>query len=106
MTKSGDKRTEHPGSERARDEQRSEHGPQYEGGAWRDADRHDDGERSKVAADEEDAGEEDAGEEATGEEATGEEDAGEEATGEIESGGQRAGMRRGEAPRRPKAEEP
>lgn len=92
MTKPGDKPTEQPGSERARDEQRREHGPQYEGGAWRDADRHDDAAPSKVAADEEVADDE--------------EEVGDEDTGEVESGGQRAGMGRGEAPRRPKAEEP
>ncbi len=70
------------GSERARDEQRSDAGAQHHGESWKEADddgvpaTHDDS--TQVAAED---------------------------NGEVESGGQHAGMGRGEKPRKPKSEE-
>jgi hypothetical protein len=101
--------SEHPGSERARDEQRDHAGPQYGGGAWREADRrgdarfgharNDDADPSELAPGEAENDDNDAPSAADPELAAAE------AAGEIESGGQRTGMRRGEKPRKPKAEE-
>ena len=98
---------EHPGSERARDEQRDDAGPQYGGGSWDDADRrgdarigharNDDADPSELAPREAENDDNDAPNAADPELAAAE------ANAEIESGGQRAGMRRGEKPRKPKS---
>jgi hypothetical protein len=92
------------GSERARDEQRVDAGPQHGGASWRDADRRDDdgigkphdvdAEPSKRAA-----------REAADDDDEDPELAAAEANGEIESGAQHAGMGRGDKPRKPKSEE-
>jgi hypothetical protein len=99
----------HPGSERARDEQRDDAGPQYGGGAWREADergenrfghaRNDDADPSELAPGEAENDDNDAPSAADPDLAAAEE------AGEIESGGQREGMGRGEKPRKPKSEE-
>jgi hypothetical protein len=101
---------DHPGSERGRDEQRDDAGPQYGGGPWREADRRGDDERfgharnddadpSELAPREAENDDNDAPNAADPDLAAAEEAA------EIESGGQRAGMGRGEKPRKPKSEE-
>lgn len=96
-----------PGTERARDERRSGGGPRYGGGPWKVADergdrrfghaRIDDSDPSELAAR---AAENDDDESPS---AADPELAAAEAAGEIESGGQRAGMGRGEKPRKPKS---
>jgi hypothetical protein len=101
--------SDHPGSERTRDEQRGDAGPQYGGGSWREADRrgdarfgharNDDADPSELAPREAENDDNDAPNAADPELAAAEE------TGEIESGGQHAGMGRGEKPRKPKAQE-
>lgn len=72
-----------PGSERARDEQRRDAGPQHHGESWKDADAHEEvpptsSEPTQVTAAD---------------------------NGEVESGGQHAGMGRGEKPRKLKSQE-
>jgi hypothetical protein len=98
-----------PGTERARDEQRSDAGPQYGGQSWPAADkrgddrfgqaRNDDADPSELAPHEAMNDDNDAPNAADPELADAE------AAGEIESGGQRAGMGRGEQPRKPKSRE-
>lgn len=95
-----------PGTERARDEQRSDAGPQYGGEKWQVADergdnrfghaRNDDADPSELAPD---AAEDDDGE------SPGAAEPALATAGEIESGGERAGMGRGEEPREPKSRE-
>lgn len=102
-------RPEHPGSERDRDEQRSDAGPQYGGEPWRAADRrgddrfgharNDDADPFELAPGEAENDDDDAPSAADPELAAAE------AAGEIESGGQREGMGRGEKPRKPKSQE-
>jgi hypothetical protein len=99
----------HPGSERERDEQRDDAGPQYGGAAWREADqrgdarfghaRNDDADPSELAPGEAENDDNDAPGAADPELAAAEQAA------EIESGGQRSGMGRGEKPRKPKAKQ-
>jgi hypothetical protein len=99
----------HPGSERGRDEQRDDAGPQYGGEPWHEADRRGDARFGKARNDDADPSE------LAPHEAENDDDespsaadpalAAAEQTGEIESGGQRAGMGRGEKPRKPKSEE-
>jgi hypothetical protein len=99
----------HPGSERARDEQRDHAGPQYGGGPWQEADergdnrfghaRNDDADPSELAPREAENDDNDAPSAADPDLAAAEE------KGEIESGGQREGMGRGEKPRKSKQEE-
>jgi hypothetical protein len=94
-----------PGTERARDEQRDETTPRYGGGPWRTADergedrfgraRNDDAAASELAGE---AEKDDRGSPVSVEP----ELAAAEATNKIESSGRRAGMGRGESPRRPK----
>jgi hypothetical protein len=98
-----------PGTERARDEQRASNSPRYGGGPWRTADeregqrfghaRNDDADPSELAAREAENDDDEAPNAADPELAAAE------AAGEIESGGQRAGMGRGEKPRKPKSRE-
>jgi hypothetical protein len=98
-----------PGSERFRDEQRDDETPRYGGGPWQVADergdrrfgnaRNDDADPSELAPGEADNDDD----ESPG--AADPELAAAEAAGEIESGGQRAGMRRGEKPRKVKGRE-
>jgi hypothetical protein len=110
-----------PGTERARDERRASRTPRYGGGPWRIADergdrrfghaRNDDAHPSELAPDQAEgddherelptaADPEQAVTEAAGQtEASGQT----EAAGQIESGGERAGMNRGERPRKVKA---
>jgi hypothetical protein len=98
-----------PGTERARDERRVG-GPRYGGGPWAVADergdkrfghaRVDDADPSELAAREANNDDDESPSAADPELAAAE------AAGEIESGGQRAGMRRGEKPRKVKAREP
>jgi hypothetical protein len=100
----------HPGSERERDEQRGDAGPQYGGRPWSEADRrgdnrfgtarNDDADPSELAPGEAENDDDEAPDAADPELAEAEE------AGEIESGGQRAGMGRGEKPRKSKSEEP
>jgi hypothetical protein len=100
--------TAHAG-ERARDEERDEAGPQYGGGPWREADqrgdsrfghaRNDDADPSELAPGEAENDDNDAPNAADPDLAAAEDAA------EIESGGQRAGMGRGEKPRKPKTEQ-
>ena len=98
-----------PGTERARDEQRQGGGPRYGGGPWKVADergdrrfghaRNDDADFSELAPHEAENDDNNSPSAADPELAAAE------ATGEIESGGQRAGMRRGEKPRKSKERE-
>ncbi|TMQ07840.1 MAG: hypothetical protein E6J90_27780 [Deltaproteobacteria bacterium] len=98
-----------PGTERARDEQRQDGGPRYGGGPWKVADergdrrfghaRNDDADLSELAPGEAENDDNDSPSAADPELAAAE------ASGEIESGGQRAGMRRGEKPRKAKQRE-
>jgi hypothetical protein len=95
--------------ERTRDEAREDGGPRYGGGPWHLADergdrrfghaRNDDADPSELARGE---AENDDDESPT---AADPDLAAAEAAGEIESGGQRAGMRRGEKPRKSKERE-
>jgi hypothetical protein len=101
--------TAHPGSERARDEQRDDAGPQYGGGTWHEADsrgdnrfghaRNDDADPSELSAGEAENDDNEAPNAADPDLAAAEEN------GEIESGGEREGMGRGEKPRKPKSRE-
>jgi hypothetical protein len=104
--------TSEPGEgspERVRDEAREGGGPRYGGGPWRVADergdqrfghaRNDDADPSELARGE---AENDDDESPT---AVDPDLAAAEQAGEIESGGQRAGMSRGEKPRKPKDRE-
>jgi hypothetical protein len=103
------KATSKPGTERARDEQRTGSGPRYGGGPWSVADergdqrfgraRNDDADPSELAPGEADYDDDDSPSAADPELADAQ------AAGEIESGGQRAGMGRGEKPRKLKARE-
>jgi hypothetical protein len=96
-----------PGTERARDERRKGGGPRYGGGPWRVADergeqrfghaRNDDADPSELAAGQAENDDNDAPNAADPDLAAAE------AASEIESGGQRAGMSRGEKPRKPKS---
>jgi hypothetical protein len=96
-----------PGTERARDERRSDGGPRYGGGPWKVADergerrfghaRNDDADLSELAPGEARNDDDEAVNAADPELAAAEDGR------EIESGGQRAGMRRGEKPRKPKS---
>jgi hypothetical protein len=98
-----------PGTERARDESRTDGGPRYAGGRWAVADergdkrfghaRIDDADPSELAAREAENDDDESPSAADPELAAAE------AAGEIESGGQRAGMGRGEKPRKPKSRE-
>ena len=98
-----------PGTERARDERRPDGGPAYGGGPWEVADergdrrfghaRNDDADLSESAP-REARNDDDEAVNAADPELAAAEDA-----REIESGGQRAGMRRGEKPRKPKSME-
>jgi len=98
-----------PGTERARDEQREGGGPRYAGGAWQVADergdlrfghaRTDDADPSELAPGAADNDDDEAPSAADPELAAAE------AAGEIESGGERAGMGRGEKPRKSKQRE-
>jgi hypothetical protein len=100
---------DHPGSERARDEQRSDAGPQYGGESWKAADRrgddrfgharNDDADPSELAPGEAENDDDEAVNAADPELAAAEQNA------EIESGGEREGMGRGEKPRKPKAKQ-
>ena len=109
-TKSTKSTAARPGTERARDEGRDEHGPQYGGGPWKVADergnqrfghaRNDDADLSELAP--RDA-ENDDNESPS---AADPELAAAEAAGEIEGSGQRAGMGRGDKPRKIKSREP
>ncbi|HMG23613.1 MAG TPA: hypothetical protein VK607_19900 [Kofleriaceae bacterium] len=104
-----------PGSERARDEQRDEPTPRYGGGQWSVADergdarfghaRNDDADPPELAAAEADNDDDEAPDPADPE-LRDAEPADDEPVGEIESSGQRAGMGRGEAPRKNKQREP
>jgi hypothetical protein len=98
-----------PGSERARDEKRGDAGPQYGGGTWQQADRRGDNRFGQARNDDADPSELSPGEaQNDDDEAPSAADpdlAAAEQKGEIESGGQRAGMRRGEKPRKPKSKE-
>jgi hypothetical protein len=109
-----------PGSERARDEKRRG-GPRYGGGPWEVADergdrrfghaRNDDADPSELAAHEADADDNASTSAADPERADADAEAevapeASEASSEIESSGQRAGMRRGDKPRKLKSEEP
>jgi hypothetical protein len=86
------------GSERGRDEQRRDAGPQYGGEHWRAADRRGDERFGHARNDDADPSE------LAPREAEADPDlAAAEAAGEIESGGQRAGIGRGEKPRKPKS---
>ena len=97
----------HPGSERERDEHRDDAGPQYGGGSWEQADRrgnarfgharNDDADLSELAPGETESDDDD--------EALDADDADGEQAAEIESGGERAGVGRGEQPRKPKSED-
>jgi hypothetical protein len=97
---------DHPG-ERARDEQRDDAGPQYGGGSWDDADRRGDARFGHARNDDADPSELAPGEAKNDDNdapnAADPELAAAEANAEIESGGQRAGMGRGEKPRKPKS---
>jgi hypothetical protein len=99
-----------PGTERARDEQRPEGGPRYAGGPWRVADERGDRRFGHARTDDADLSElaprEAANDDNDSPSAADPELAAAEAAGEIESGGQRAGMRRGEKPRKAKSREP
>src|SRR5262249_51137625 len=98
-----------PGTERARDEQRDEPTPGYGGGPWSVADergdarfghaRNDDADPSELAPREAENDDDESPSAADPELAAA-------AAGEIESGGERAGMRRGEKPRKNKSREP
>jgi hypothetical protein len=98
-----------PGTERARDERRPDGGPRYGGGPWRIADergdrrfghaRNDDADLSELAPGAADNDDNEAVNAADPELAAAEQ------ASAIESGGQRAGMRRGEKPRKVKARE-
>jgi hypothetical protein len=98
-----------PGTERARDEQRSDGGPRYAGGPWAVADergdqrfghaRVDDANQSELAPGEADNDDDESPSAADPDLAAAE------AAGEIESGGERAGMGRGEKPRKAKSSE-
>lgn len=99
-----------PGTERARDEQRDAPTPRYGGGPWSVADergdarfghaRNDDADPSELAPHEANNDDDESPSAADPELAAAE------AAGEIESGGERAGMRRGERPRKNKSREP
>jgi hypothetical protein len=101
--------TAHPGSERTRDEQRDDAGPQYGGGPWKEADRrgdnrfgharNDDADPSELAPREAENDDDEAPNAADPDLAAAEE------SGEIESGGQREGMGRGEKPSKSAAQE-
>jgi hypothetical protein len=103
------RKSSRPGTERARDEQRDEPTPRYGGGPWSVADergdarfghaRNDDADPSELAPREAENDDESPS-------AADPELAAAEAAGEIESGGERAGMRRGEKPRKNKSREP
>jgi hypothetical protein len=96
-----------PGTERARDERRPEPTARYGGGPWRIADergdrrfghaRNDDANPSELAPGQAENDDDDSPSAADPELAAAE------AAGEIESSGQRAGMKRGEKPRKVKA---
>lgn len=98
--------SEVPGTERARDEARTNGGPRYGGGPWRVADergdqrfghaRNDDADPSELAPGEAQNDDDESPSAADPELAAAEE------SGEIESGGERAGMGRGERPRKPR----
>ena len=109
-----------PGTERARDEQREGGGPRYGGGAWEVADERGDRRFGHARNDDSDPSELSKGTGAVdddswpGDDATPQNDAtGEskqdvadaEDSGATENGGQRAGMNRGEEPRKAKARE-
>lgn len=111
-----------PGTERARDEQREGGGPRYGGGSWEVADergdrrfghaRNDDSDPSELskgtgAVDDDSWPGDDASPQtdATGESKDVAESTAADDSGETESGGQRAGMNRGEEPRKAKARE-
>ena len=98
----------HPGSERARDEQRGDAaGPLYGGGAWQEADRRGDDRFGNARNDDADPSElsprEAANDDNDAPNAADPDLAAAEANREIESGGQREGMGRGEKPRKSKA---
>jgi hypothetical protein len=101
----------HPGSERARDEQREDGGPRYGGEAWEVADERGDRRFGVARNDDADPSELSKGTHAVDDDewpnsdATGasNEAAGARDNGETESGGQHAGMRRGDKPQKPKA---
>jgi hypothetical protein len=81
-----------PGSERARDEQRSERTPRYAGAPWQVADQRAADERfGKARTDDSDPSELSKGEQDVV------------ADPNIESGGEQAGFGRGEKPRKPKS---
>lgn len=111
MTKQRDKTTANDtphGGERERDEQRTDAGPQYGGGSWSEADRGENerfGHARNDAADpvglvraEQDEDADDADPDRDAVDASGEIDS-------TESGGERAGMGRGEQPRKSKQDE-
>jgi hypothetical protein len=97
-----------PGTERARDEQRQGGGPRYAGGPWQAADQRGDRRFGHTRIDDADPSELASGQAQNDDDespsAADPDLAAAEAAGEIESGGQRAGMRRGEKPRKPKAQ--
>lgn len=109
-----------PGTERARDEQREDGGPRYGGGGWEVADergerrfgqaRNDDADPSELSksagsADDDHWPGDDASPQtdATGESKDIAERTAAEDIGDTENGGQRAGMNRGDKPRKAKA---
>jgi len=105
-----DPKTNKPGTERARDEQRTAKTARYGGGPWQTADergeqrfghaRNDDADPSELAPREAENDDDESPSAADPDLAAAE------AAGEIEGGGQRAGMGRGEKPRKVKAREP
>jgi len=118
MTKRGDKTKDaadtthgavkHPGSERERDEGRDDAGPQYGGGSWEQADQRGDARFGHARNDDADPSELAPAEAESDDDETPDADAPElesEQAGEGESGGERAGMGRGEQPRKPKSED-
>jgi hypothetical protein len=107
-TRSGEQLADKPGTELARDKQR-DGGPRYGGGSWELAEergdnrfghaRNDDADPSELAPGAADNDDDESPSAADPDLAAAEDAA------EIESGGERAGMGRGEAPRKPKSRE-
>ncbi len=103
------KSTSKPGTERARDEQRDEPTPRYGGGPWKVADERGDQRFGKARVDDADPSElaprEAENDDDESPSAADPELAAAAAAGEIESGGERAGMGRGDHPRKSKERE-
>jgi hypothetical protein len=99
-----------PGTERGRDEQRDDPTPRYGGGPWSVADERGDarfGHARNDAADPSELAPREAETDDDGSPSAAEPElAAAEPAGEIESGGERAGMHRGEEPRKHRSREP